>query len=382
MICIWTAGLTNNFSSGTAVQRIKFLSSRFETILLYPSWINIDNDIKFNATIVKVGKNGLLKRFNFIRHSINYIKNHDCSVIITQPDFSTISGFFSKFKYRKLWIVDIWDHPLLPFYVNLRDGKYFRALVHLLSRELFNLMLKASDGIISNIHPRAIKKDFDNKDVCDVPNGVLYEKLIQLRKEFPEYPSNVIGYVGMLRYDRGLDMILNIARFLRKKHIDFKIELIGPMEEKDKRKFQVQLRENNLNSFVKWYGKLEWEVAMNYVTKWDICLFPFDHKPELEYIYPLKVLEYMALGKIVISSDLKGVSRIIDNEEDGVVMSSLSPEDWAEKIEHILTNWNVYEKISYNASKKAARFSWDLIHNRLYAWLNKKIVEKMENDVE
>ncbi len=65
-------------------------------------------------------------------------------------------------------------------------------------------------------------------------------------------------------------------------------------------------------------GRTPYERIPALLAAADVCLLPFHTVPATEYIVPVKLYEYMAAGKPVISAPLPGVRRDV-GEENGVV---------------------------------------------------------------
>lgn len=76
---------------------------------------------------------------------------------------------------------------------------------------------------------------------------------------------------------------------------------------------------------------------------------------------PMVILEAMSFGKPVVASDVGGISEIVVNDENGYTVENEAPL-FANKIEYILQNKNVYE----NFSKKAIeRFEKELTVDKM-----------------
>jgi glycosyltransferase involved in cell wall biosynthesis len=82
---------------------------------------------------------------------------------------------------------------------------------------------------------------------------------------------------------------------------------------------------------------------------------------------PIVIIEAMSYGKPVVASNVGGIGEIVVNDVNGYIVDN-DPKQFAEKIEYILENNDVYKKFSENALK---RFNTDLtIKNMLDKYMD------------
>ena len=80
-----------------------------------------------------------------------------------------------------------------------------------------------------------------------------------------------------------------------------------------------------------------------YCSKSDILMLPSNYEG-----LPMVILEAMSFGKPVVASDVGGVSEIVRNDVNGYALEN-DAQLFADKIQYILENKDVYEKFSHNA---------------------------------
>jgi glycosyltransferase involved in cell wall biosynthesis len=76
---------------------------------------------------------------------------------------------------------------------------------------------------------------------------------------------------------------------------------------------------------------------------------------------PISVLEAMACGLCVVSTNVGGIPYLLENEKDALLVSPDDSEAMAFAIRRILTEPGLAEKLSTNARKKVERFDWSVI---------------------
>lgn len=134
-----------------------------------------------------------------------------------------------------------------------------------------------------------------------VPNAIPSELFIR-KKTGPEpdgmagIKRPVIGYTGALslRIDAGL------LRFVAESRPDWNIVLIGTSPDSD-----VQALFGLPN--VRWLGPMRYEDIHEHISRFDVCILPHAVDSMTDNMNPLKVFEYLALGKPVVSTDVAGV---------------------------------------------------------------------------
>jgi glycosyltransferase involved in cell wall biosynthesis len=76
---------------------------------------------------------------------------------------------------------------------------------------------------------------------------------------------------------------------------------------------------------------------------------------------PVSVMEAMACGLCVVSTNVGGISYLLDNEKDALLVPPDDPWAMAAAIRRILTEPGLAQRISLNARKKAEQCDWSFI---------------------
>lgn len=156
-----------------------------------------------------------------------------------------------------------------------------------------------SSTLKSNKQPMA-------KEVRFIPNGVNLDIFLAPHNE--KSKSYTIGYIGAIDKRIDFDLIAFCAQHLP----EFSFEFYGPL------KTELPTLPDN----VKFLGALEQNVLPEKIQNFEVGLIPFVKSKLTEAIYPLKINEYLAMGKPVVASnfsdlsDFSKVAEIADNQED------------------------------------------------------------------
>ena len=82
--------------------------------------------------------------------------------------------------------------------------------------------------------------------------------------------------------------------------------------------------------------------------------------PTLYETFGLVILEAMASGLPVITSEIAGAAELIDHQKDGLVLKDPeNPEEISNYINYLLDNPVARRKIGEMARKKAEKYSWE-----------------------
>lgn len=76
---------------------------------------------------------------------------------------------------------------------------------------------------------------------------------------------------------------------------------------------------------------------------------------------PVSVLEAMACGLCIVSTNVGGIPYLLDDGQDALLVLPNNPESMANAVQRILTEPGLAERLSQNARKKAEQFDWSVI---------------------
>jgi len=289
-----------------------------------------------------------------------------------------IAGFLLQ-RLGLHWVADIWDDPGLSSEI-FSGSEGFVGKLRYYHHSLWYIVVKRvlgyADSIILALAPEFLSSyDVNREKVLYVTNGVDLGNLNCVvaenrQRRLAENSEFVITYVGHVKRIRGIDTVIAMAEHLKGK-MHFKVMLIGPLGDEDERWLRQTVMIKQLQDSVSWTGAIDHQEALITIAQSDICLFPFPRKRELNYIYPIKVFEYMAMGKVVVASRLTGVSRIIRDRVNGLLVEPEDPQDMANAILEVYRNQKLKEQIEKQARESVEQYEWSRINSLVGAQLDK-----------
>jgi glycosyltransferase involved in cell wall biosynthesis len=150
-------------------------------------------------------------------------------------------------------------------------------------------------------HRISADKVFIVRNGPDLKRVRLVEPDVELRRT----KRTILGYVGAMNPQDGVDYLLRAAHhLLRDLHRnDFLCVIIGDGDSRPE--LEALARTLGLEGHVLFTGFIPDDVMMRYLSTADICLDPNPSSPLNDVSTWIKVMEYMALGKPMVSFDLK-----------------------------------------------------------------------------
>jgi glycosyltransferase involved in cell wall biosynthesis len=232
-----------------------------------------------------------------------------------------------------------------------------------------------ADAVITITH--ALRREMARRGVDDekmvvVPNGVDTDRFTplprdeQLEHELGLTGKRVIGFVGSLVDYEGLDLLLHAAARLQRTHDDFHVVLVGRgAAEEDLRALTTEL---GLDDVVTFTGRVPHEQVERYLSVIDITPFPRHALPVCEMVSPLKPLESMATGKLVIASSVAALAEMVDDGVTGLLFEKESLDDFTRVLGRALDDVELRQRITATARPWVERErSWAALSGRVDA---------------
>ncbi|MFZ5391432.1 MAG: glycosyltransferase [Patescibacteria group bacterium] len=172
----------------------------------------------------------------------------------------------------------------------------------------------------------ALVNFFDRAKGCwFIPNGVNLDRINQpiklVGRDILDLPRPLIGYVGVMQEDRlDIDLIAYIAR----QNPDKSFVFIGPVWSGLKPIIKAKLLHLPNVYFLGYKSSLEMPA---YLREFDVAIMPHLVNDFIRSTNPMKIYQYLAAGKPVVSTPAEG----IDNFKD-YIYSATTPQDFNQAI--------------------------------------------------
>ncbi|MEE9442378.1 MAG: glycosyltransferase [candidate division Zixibacteria bacterium] len=218
-----------------------------------------------------------------------------------------------------------------------------------------DLLLVVSDRLVET-------KSKYNPSIYKLPHGCDYEHFAQTERltesdipgDLRTIKKSVIGYYGLIRDWFDFEMLKDIFS----RHPEWSLVLIGPCDT------DTSLIDNLPN--VHLLGPKPYEELPNYLKGFDVCIIPYRISEITINANPLKLLEYMASGKPVITTDLPSVH----SYSEGLTIAK-SAGDMESGIENLLSGQT--DEIKSKQVKIARENSWTNRAEKIESLLEEKV---------
>ena len=278
-----------------------------------------------------------------------------------------------EFSIDVLWLYNLPHYPLSKIddciivfdYVDdytamlKTEAKFLNNIItELIAKAFLRNLLRRSDIVfsVSKVLCDHVTELIGEKKGFVLPNGVNLH-LFSLADSSPSGPRSIpqekaaVGFVGAFEYFIDFDMIFEVARRLSK----VQFLLVGGGREY---KRLVKLKKSeNLNN-IHFTGVVANEEVPQCISRMDICLNCFKQTRVSHAACPMKLFEYLALGKPVITSSPEEVKNI----DEGFLYYANTAEELVGQIKWILENYQeAIEKASKAKPIITKKYNWDVI---------------------
>lgn len=273
------------------------------------------------------------------------------------PDLIFIVALF----YKLLGVKYVFDHhdinPELYIAKYNKKGLFYKFLI--LAERLTFATANYSIATNESYKEIAIKRGkMPEAKVQVVRSGPKLDRL-KLGSGNDRYKKNrkfLVGYVGVIGDQEGLDLLLESAKHIISKRNDVQFAIIGGGTSLEK--IQQQAKDMSLEDYVDFYGRVDDITLVDILNTADICVNP-DRPTEMNNLSTMnKIMEYMALKKPIVQFDLK--EGRLSALEASLYANNTSTTDFAEKIIWLLDRPDERTKMAdFGYNRVVNQLSWN-----------------------
>jgi glycosyltransferase involved in cell wall biosynthesis len=303
----------------------------------------------------------------------SFSSNNNINILYSRNELiSFLSLFFKKSSSKLIFEVNgIHEEE----WRNITEGskvRFSEKIKMLLIINIGNIVYKKADGLIvvtEGIKDYLVSRNIDENKIKVVSNGANtdlfkpitdFSILSQFRKEIElDDDEQVILFVGNLAPWQGVDNLIKAAPMVLEKCIRTKFMIIGDgiME----LPWRNLISDLGLESNFIFTGRVNYESVPYYINISDICACPTNVNSYVssEGGSSLKILEYMACGKPVITGDVKGDADLVVDSNAGLAVVSENHCDLASSLIYLLKNEELRIQMGNNAREAIVeKYSW------------------------
>jgi len=278
---------------------------------------------------------------------------HGCN----PPDLIFLTALFFK-PFGVKYIFD--HHDINPeLYISKFEKKGFFYNLMVLFEKLTFKTAKYSIATNESYKKIAIERGkMKPEDVQVVRSGPKLDrlKLMQPTEELKKGKRYLIGYVGVIGEQEGLDLLLESAKYILSKRSDVHFAIVGGGTHLDEIK-NLTIQMNLSNSF-DYYGRVDDETMLKVLNTADVCVNPDKPTAMNDLSTMNKIMEYMALKKPIVQYTLKEGNFSAGNAS--LYAKNTDPLDFGDKIMYLLDHENERKKMGeFGYNRVINELSWD-----------------------
>ena len=183
--------------------------------------------------------------------------------------------------------------------------------------------------------------------------------------------DKVILFVGTIYEFSGLENIIQNFETIKSKVKEIKFLIVGGGPNFEKIKSLVNKKKLKSDVILTNF-KPQHEIP-KFISLADVCINSFEINKITDRIIPIKILEYLACGKPVLSTPLKGTIDLLPKEDFGIIYSPY--DSFVENLSELLTNTEKLEELG----NKGLDY---VVKNHDWNILAESLLKKFENLVD
>jgi len=299
----------------------------------------------FEVRIASGIKNKLLRLFDMCLAVFKYKKQTDLVLIDT---YSTTNFYYAL---AVAWCCKRVNKPYIPI---LRGGNLPNRL---------GIDKKKSDFLFNgakiNVSPSHYLKEVflqsGYKNVVCIPNSIEIKNYKFIQRPVKPHLLWVRSFAQI--YNPLL--ALQVFEKLRQEFPDATLCMVGPEKDGSLANCKKYAADHHLP--VEFTGKLSKQEWIEHSKKFAIFINTtnFDNTP-------VSVIEAMALGLPVVSTNVGGIPYLLDDGTDALLVEPNSVDAFLNKINNLLNNPIMATTLSKNARKKAESFDWEKVKHQWF----------------
>jgi PEP-CTERM/exosortase A-associated glycosyltransferase len=230
------------------------------------------------------------------------------------------------------------------------------SLRYKLTRALETWAVKNADAvtvICEGLRQDLVARGIASDKITVIPNAVDIDKFSVGGKADPELKmklglgtSRVLGFIGSFYAYEGLDLLLDALPAILEQMPDVKVLLVGGGPQEWALKQQVMALD--VKDRVIFTGRVPHGEVNRYYDLIDVLVYARHPMRLTELVTPLKPLEAMAQGRLMVASDVGGHKELIDDGKTGVLFHAGFADDLASKVVGLLQDESGWDSMKRN----------------------------------
>jgi len=186
-----------------------------------------------------------------------------------------------------------------------------------------------------------------------IPNGAENDGM-RIRRQLGLENKTILGFTGFMRDWHGLERVIDVmAAAPNRADLHFLVVGDGPA----RAALEAHAAACGMKEQLTVMGIVGRDEVADYVAAFDIALQP----QVVEYASPLKLFEYMALGRAIVAPDQRNIREILTHEEDAMLFDAADADGFAAAIRRLVLDGDLRRRLGKGAMAtiEKRRLTWD-----------------------
>ncbi|MDJ0928065.1 MAG: glycosyltransferase family 4 protein [Gammaproteobacteria bacterium] len=221
--------------------------------------------------------------------------------------------------------------------------------------------------VVSNVLRGHIREHYgiEQRKIAVVENGVDERRFrpdidgLPIRRKLGLTDNFTVGLVSSFRPWHGVELLLDIAEVVCARLPSVVFVLVG--DGSDRPRYEDLAREKRLTDNVLFTGLVPHDDVPRYTAAMDVLVAPWPLASYRNGFYgsALKIFEYMAMGKPVITAGLGQILEVIDDGVSGLIVAAEDANGFADAIIGLKNDSGLRDRLGAAAREKVTeRYTW------------------------
>jgi len=286
---------------------------------------------------------------------------------IIQAHSPILNGYPALWCARKLGVPVVyeirafWEDAAVDQGTTRENSARYRAI-----RKLETALCQRVDAvttICAGLRNALIERGIPAPKIDIIPNAVDTGNYSELAAPDPALVQSlglegctVLGFVGSFYHYEGLALLIDAMPTLLAHDPNIRLLLVGGGQEE--RQLRQRVLEKRLDGKVIFTGRVPHHQVLAYYGLIDLCVYPRLMMPLTDLVTPLKPLEAMAAGRIVVASDVGGHRELIRDKETGYLFKAGYLAALIEQLQDVLASKDEWPQIRANGRITVGKRTW------------------------
>lgn len=161
------------------------------------------------------------------------------------------------------------------------------------------------------------------------------------------------------------ELAIKIVELLKADYPEVILTMAGPDKDGSLERCRELVKAKSLEQYITFTGKLTKQQIREVAENHSI----FINTTTIDN-HPVSVIEAMALGLVVVSTNVGGVPYLVRDNEDGILVNSDDANAFVVAIESILQDTELANQFQANARAKVEQYDWSIVKEKWVSLLN------------